>query len=69
MEWKWRSQRVTFYEIGWPIPGDRKKLFSEVALGGFRMRLLDKGVHLRALEQAERKLDELLRRSGPRKAS
>jgi hypothetical protein len=55
--------------MGWPLPRDANSPYTELRLPGAPVRLLDQRVHRKALEDAGRKLSELLRRSGSRHSS
>jgi hypothetical protein len=61
-----RNRTAKYHEVGWPFPGNAISPFSELRLPDATVRLLDKRVHLKALEDAGRELSELLRRSGHR---
>ena len=58
-----------YHEMGWPIRRDANSPYTELRLPGAPVRLLDQRVHRKALEDAGRKLSELLRRSGSRHSS
>ena len=62
-----RTKLPTFHDVGWSFPGDDVAAFSELKLPDATVRLLDKRVHLKALDEATRELNTLLNRSGRRK--
>ena len=56
-----------YYSVGWTLPADSAAVFTTIRLpGGGIARLLDKRVHMAALDRAGEKLAELTRRSGQR---
>ncbi|MCC2652534.1 MAG: hypothetical protein K0Q60_2697 [Microvirga sp.] len=61
-----REGFAKYHDVGWPFPENAISLFSELRLPDATVRLLDRRVHLRALDEAGRKLSELLRQSGRR---
>jgi hypothetical protein len=58
-----RNPSRTYHDIGWPVPGEALSVFSEIKLPDATVRLLDKRMHLKALDDAGRTLKELLRQS------
>jgi hypothetical protein len=54
----------TYCDVGWPVPGEAVSAFSELKLPDATLRLLDRRVHLKALDEAGRTLKDLLRQSG-----
>jgi hypothetical protein len=71
MAWSTRNPgKKTYHCVGWTIRDFEAGVFRNVVLpGGAVMRLLDKGVYQAALESADHKLRELLRRSGKKEPS
>jgi hypothetical protein len=61
-----RERLAKYHDVGWPFPRDAFSPFAELRLPDATVRLLDRRVHLKALEDAGRKLSELLGRSGHR---
>jgi hypothetical protein len=61
-----RSRLATYHALGGPLPGPATSPTAELKLPDATVRLLDRRVHVKALDQAGRKLMELLRRSGRR---
>ena len=59
-----RKPFPTYHGVGWPIPGEVPSAFSELKLPDGAVRLLDKRVHLKAMDEAGRTLKDLLRQSG-----
>jgi hypothetical protein len=61
-----RGKVLKYHDVGWPFPGNPLSAFSELRMRNATIRLLDKRVHLKALDAADRTLMELLSRSGRR---
>jgi hypothetical protein len=66
MKWLSRGRGPTYHDVGWPIPGERRHVFSQLSIPGAKMRLLDRHVHSKGMAKADQKLQELLHRSGRR---
>jgi hypothetical protein len=64
MKWRGRKRSAIYYSVGWPLPDDALSTFSELRLPDATVRLLDKRVHRKALDNAGRKVSDFLRRSG-----
>jgi hypothetical protein len=64
----WTRHRTlpTYYDVGWPSLCKYGHVFSQLKLGLAKVRLLDRQVHLKAVDEAERRLAELLRSSRAR---
>jgi len=64
---KVRTLKVDRYGLGWTLAAGKPVVFTTIRLpGGEVVRLLDKRLHLAALDSAGRKLSDLLRDSGRR---
>jgi hypothetical protein len=61
-----RAKVPKYHDVGWPFPGNASSAFSELRLRNATVRLLDKRLHLKALDAADRTLMELQSRSGRR---
>ena len=68
MGWRSRSKRKEiFYWIGYIVREAKSAVVREVPLpGGEVLRVMDKGLHITALESAGMKLKELRHKSGTR---
>jgi hypothetical protein len=68
MSWRSRSKRKEiFYCIGYILREAKSAMVREVPLpGGEVLRVMDKALHITALESAGRKLKELRHKSGTR---
>jgi hypothetical protein len=64
MKWLGRNRALVYHTVGWSMPNDALCTFSELRLPDATLRLIDKRVQTKALDNADRKLGELLRRSG-----
>ena len=62
-----RTLKVPFYAVGWTLAAGKPVVFTTIRLpGGEAVRVLDKRLHLAALDSAVRKLSDLLSDSGRR---
>jgi hypothetical protein len=70
MGWRSRSKRKEiFYCIGYVLREAKSAVVREVPLpGGDVLRVMNKGLHIAALESAGRKLKELRHKSGTRES-
>jgi hypothetical protein len=66
MKWLGRNQPPVYHTVGWSLPNDALCTFTELRLPDATLRLIDKRVHKKAVDNAGRKLGDLLRCSGPR---
>jgi hypothetical protein len=57
-----RHRPSTYHDVGWSFPDESPSSFCELSLPDANIRLIDRRVHTRALNEAGKKLDELLRR-------
>ena len=71
MSWRGRSHRKESYHlVGWITREAKSGVFRGLSLPGSGVvRVMDKSVHMAALENAGRKLKELRHKSGTREPS
>jgi hypothetical protein len=61
--------REIYYAVGWITREAKSGVFRELSLpGGGVVRVMDKGLHMAALESAGKKLEELRHKSGTRES-
>ena len=70
MGWRRRSShKVVYHSVGWLTREAKAGVFKGLTLpGGEVVRVMNKGVHMAALENAGSKLKELRHRSGTRES-
>jgi hypothetical protein len=70
MDWRRRSKRRPIYHaVEWLTCEAKSGVFRRLALpGGEVVRIMDKGLHVAALENAGSKLKELRHKSGTRES-
>ena len=61
-----RNRLPTYHDVGWSFPDGALSSFRELRLPDANIRLLDRRMHVKALNEAGRKLNELLHRAGRR---
>ena len=67
MGWRSRGNRkVTYHSVGWIIREAKSAVFQRSLCPAGILRVMDKGLHTAALENAGRKLKELRHKSGTR---
>jgi hypothetical protein len=68
----WRSpsnRKEIYYSVGWITRDIKSGMFKGLSLpGGSVVRVMDKGLHMAALESAGKKLKELRHKSGTRES-
>ena len=70
MGWRSRGNRkATYHSVGWIAREAKSGVFRGLLLpGGGLLRVMDKGLHMAALENAGKKLKELRHKSGTRES-